>query len=960
MNKMTGDEIIIRISNAMKIGEWEQAGKLLNSLINQGFKQSKLYILLGIVYMKTLHFDKAETALKQAISIDPENIEAYNNLSLVYKQTANFDEAIEQIKIAKNLSLNRADILYNLANLYKDTGKPDLAIKEYQLAITKDPSFVLSYTNLGRVYEQHGKLELAKKTYKKGLETDFNNPRLHYNLGILYQHQGDFESAKKEFLQAIRVKPGWIDAMNNLGVVLSKLNENKKSIQFFNEVLKIDPQNIKALNNLGAEYSRKNEYALAQQMYEKALQINPDYKKASLNLGILWEEQGLYTESLKELHACLKKNPQDTEILYQIAEVYSDKGQITKAIKILEKILIIDQNHSDALRVLSSLYLKLGKYGLANMYYKQLMASSPQEKTIHLDFAQIWNDKKEFKKSEDEIHHFLSQNPSDIKAKLLLGELYLTQDETKKAEEIFNEIIETKPDQINAYKHLNEIYQKNNQKEKAVSLLNQYLEYQSQNNSDINIDKFNQSLELYEKAAKAYEKDMAQELHHKIFKHQYFIDDEEPINFPQKDMDQNSILNMGAQKSNIKIIEEEEILIIDEEIVDEEEIIELKDTEPSHLLDLLKNQDLYNDINQLKALKASEKANQSLSHSENKIQKKPDTLSDETDQKNTNEIKKQLMKKADHGAEITPENNPQNDYSSPAPHATPKIVKTKRIKKRQANPNTSDFELSPYLQNAIDSQNQVISKLKQSLKELRDTAQISQQSITPVFPQIQTQPSIFLPPKQIHQMAENPVNQSINNNKVQQINANNKNTLPHKKQTDKLKTPPEADTKKIEEKPNIRSELKNYLMKVKKNLELKNLSIPKEKEKKIRIKKLIDEIYNSPALSLNDNKLLDENKSIAVKPLVKSNKANTPTETRRKPIKTKHFEAESDTLSSAEWQGLFDTAKQKQPRKKGLFTMKMALGTLQLFKGILNFIPANSLKEKVENKINTLMRLLQN
>src|SRR5262249_40243882 len=79
--------------------------------------------------------DDAVTALRKAIQLDPQRVEAYYNLGLVYKRKGQSDLSISAYKEALRLNPRMADAHLNLANLYMEKQQPRPALRHYEEAL---------------------------------------------------------------------------------------------------------------------------------------------------------------------------------------------------------------------------------------------------------------------------------------------------------------------------------------------------------------------------------------------------------------------------------------------------------------------------------------------------------------------------------------------------------------------------------------------------------------------------------------------------------------------------------------------------------------------------------------------------------------------------------------------------------------------------------------------------------
>ena len=76
--------------------------------------------------------EDAIQAYKEAIRLNPDDVDAHNNLGDVYRRQGNLDLAIELIQNAIKLNPKNSEAHLNFGNVYIDQKKPEEAIQAYR------------------------------------------------------------------------------------------------------------------------------------------------------------------------------------------------------------------------------------------------------------------------------------------------------------------------------------------------------------------------------------------------------------------------------------------------------------------------------------------------------------------------------------------------------------------------------------------------------------------------------------------------------------------------------------------------------------------------------------------------------------------------------------------------------------------------------------------------------------
>ncbi|MCL2480694.1 MAG: tetratricopeptide repeat protein [Spirochaetaceae bacterium] len=575
----------------IKHKEYDEAEDILKRLIAENPDKENLYLTLGNIYLFKNKKQQAMDTYEKAMQIAPENPDIYCNIGLVYKQQGDMDEATSYLQKALSLAKDRADIYYNLGNIYKQLKNYTEAEKIFLEAIKLQPEFVQVYNNLGSLYIEKGEFAQAEEIINKGLAIDENHPRLLYNLGVVKDLQGKSEEAIGFYKHSIVTQPLWVDSLNNLGIAYHKSNKHGKAIKTFNNALDVEPNNPVLKNNIAATYESVGEEKKAKEYYKEAISQNPEYIKASLNLSALYRETGDFDNALKELSRIETINPKDEEIKIQKAHVYFEQGEFDDAEKIIDhSIKSESKGNSAAFALKALLSIKKGKSEEATKYIEKADALEPGNIPLKNAKAELYRQKGDLKKAENEFKDILSLNKGNLKVSIELAKVL-------KEQEKFEDAISVLDSLKGDYKYYNDtiteytdIYKKTGQTEKALEYSNQFLGKMGEDDSQIDISSLSKGIELFEEASKSYEILNNERMEERLsgFVKEYVKSEQDKI-APQDAMsflvgaieglndEQVPILDIGGIEPVIEINEEEEMRILneDENLDDEDKEIGL-------------------------------------------------------------------------------------------------------------------------------------------------------------------------------------------------------------------------------------------------------------------------------------------------------------------------------------------------------------------------------------------------
>jgi tetratricopeptide (TPR) repeat protein len=342
----------------------------------------------GFEAYKAKKYDKAISAYKQAIKIDPNYANTHYNLGIAYGKKGMLYDAIIEFKKAISINPTDADVHYNLGAAYGDKGMIDEEIAAYKKVISLDPTAADAHNNLGLAYSKKGMLNEEIAAYKKAISLDPNYATAHHNLGLAYCIKKMQNVCADHLYKAglLNIKQGnREDALKAYEVLkLTKSEELQKTlfkklhpevISADKKAISLDPNYATAHHNLGSTYYQKGMVDKAISEYKKALKINPDYAEAHYNLGVVYGKKGMVDEEISEYKKAIKIDPNYAEAHYNLGVVYVEEGMIDEAISEYKKVISINPNYVTAHFNLGATYVnnKMEYVGAEYLYKAGLL-----------------------------------------------------------------------------------------------------------------------------------------------------------------------------------------------------------------------------------------------------------------------------------------------------------------------------------------------------------------------------------------------------------------------------------------------------------------------------------------------------------------------------------------------------------------------------------------------------------
>ena len=263
-------------------------------------KDPKEYYSLGESAIRRNQLEEAAGYFGQALSLQPDYIDALNRLGVIRLTQGRLDEAVATFSRMVELQPDNPQAHFNLGIALYDQGKLDAAVASFRRLVALQPDYVEAHYNLGNFLMEQGKLDEAINSFNKALELKPDYAEARCNLGLLYKELGQTDDAVASFKKALSLKPDYVRAYKGLSLI-TKYTE-------FNEI-------IKKMENL---YSRKGI-------------SEADRKDLGFALGKTFEDLGDYNKSfdyILEANRLKRKSynysiQKDHDLFAGIKEVFS-------------------------------------------------------------------------------------------------------------------------------------------------------------------------------------------------------------------------------------------------------------------------------------------------------------------------------------------------------------------------------------------------------------------------------------------------------------------------------------------------------------------------------------------------------------------------------------------------------------------------------------------------------------
>lgn len=115
-------------------------------------------------------YEEARRIYEQIVNNEPNNAKAYNKLGVIAAYEKNNEEAEAYFKKALELDPKLSSAASNLGNIFFEKEELEKARECYEKAIDLDPDNPIPYNNLAVIYKKQKEIDKFVKFYKKSVE----------------------------------------------------------------------------------------------------------------------------------------------------------------------------------------------------------------------------------------------------------------------------------------------------------------------------------------------------------------------------------------------------------------------------------------------------------------------------------------------------------------------------------------------------------------------------------------------------------------------------------------------------------------------------------------------------------------------------------------------------------------------------------------------------------------------
>ena len=413
--------------------------------------------------------NEAEPELKKAVEVEPGNRNSRWVLASYYLVSKQIDKAEEAYKALAEIDKDKPEGRAVLADFYSAVDRLDEAIKIYQEIIAKSPDYTQGRYRLGEIMLMRGDLNGAGAQIEELLKKDKNDRQALLLRARQRSQSGqtsDLKAAIEDLKEVLKQEPNSRAGLYFMAQANFSLGLVDQARAFAGELERNYPDYLPAkLMQVQISLTTgdpKSALRLSTDLLDRLSKSGPDREtspqmlaginaKAHIARGAAAIQLGDLKAARQDLTAATTIAPNDTDAYVDLAVVSLLENKPDEAIASYEKALSIDPVNFNAMSGLIDVYVKRKQWDKAYGKIDQVLASYPNNASLHFIKAQIYGVGQNAPGAETELRRTLELDPNYIAARSSLGALFVNMKQEDRAIGEYRKILEIRPDNATTY-----------------------------------------------------------------------------------------------------------------------------------------------------------------------------------------------------------------------------------------------------------------------------------------------------------------------------------------------------------------------------------------------------------------------------------------------------------------------------------------------------------------------------
>lgn len=264
----------------LELEQFADAIKVFKEILDKDPAAYHVRLYQGMAYEEKGDLDSAYAEFAKIPRSAPSYNDAIGHMAFILKEKGKVVEAIDLLKNAIAVDPTQIELHLNLSALYEAAERPEAAIGlllEAEKSFANEPRLLF---RLGVLYDKLGKKQESIERMKSVIKLNPKDVQALNFLGYTYAEMGiNLDEALGYIKQAIELRPNDGFILDSLGWVYYKLKRYDEAVRYLQEATNLVDDDTTILEHLGDVHLARRDFKKALKAYKNALEQEPGRKE---------------------------------------------------------------------------------------------------------------------------------------------------------------------------------------------------------------------------------------------------------------------------------------------------------------------------------------------------------------------------------------------------------------------------------------------------------------------------------------------------------------------------------------------------------------------------------------------------------------------------------------------------------------------------------------------------------
>jgi tetratricopeptide (TPR) repeat protein len=476
----------------LRLGQWDQAANAFERIIALKPQAVAARITLGEILIQQNRVDEALEQLIAAADDEPPVSKVYLLLGIAYMRRDAIEMALPHLRRAATMAPDDKQASYALAQVLRQLGQKEAAALELQRYMDLQDQSDASESQSRRLTSAVSTASelISQRRYADGesvlqevMATDPDHPVVLHVLGFARLKQADFAGATTALERAAALDPLNADTQFYLGHVYLLSGKPKLAQTSTERAIVIFPWDARYHAQLGFIQLELALYASARRAFDRALELDDGSFAVRLGLGSLDLRAGRLEDAESQLRMAVAQSSNSAEAHRLLGLALWRQRQFAEAIEQYEAHVQLMPQIEYSHRILIDALVTLKENALAETAILRWQAMIPGSRLAAYYLGDLLHSTGRYQDALREFSaalEFEGNDPPDDLIDLRLGQIYSGLNLIDEAMQAYRRAQSINPDATGAYGALGNLYLMRNMNEEALAQFAKVVELDQQ------------------------------------------------------------------------------------------------------------------------------------------------------------------------------------------------------------------------------------------------------------------------------------------------------------------------------------------------------------------------------------------------------------------------------------------------------------------------------------------------